>query len=421
MEVEPPAMIAVLGAGPIGLEAALYGRYLGYDVQVYERGHVAENVREWGHVRLFSPFGMNSSTLGRAALAAQDPQYEPPDDEAILTGREYADRYLLPLARSDLLAGRIHEECEVLSVARPQALKTELVGDPRRARGGFRLLLRGQRRERVARARVVLDTTGTYGQPNWLGSGGRPAIGERGAARHIERGLPDVLGADRARYAGRSVLVVGAGYSAATTVVALATLADEAPGTHVTWITRRSAGDNGAGPIALIPGDRLPERDRLARAANALAVGVSSSVSHRAGTWVSALCWRAAKDCFDIRLGGVSRESIRVERIVSQVGYRPDRRLHEELQVHECYASDGPMKLAAALLGASSADCLDQRSCGPQSLVTPEPGFFILGAKSYGRSSKFLISIGLEQVRDLFSMIGGRPALDLYRTARIST
>ena len=72
MFVEPPATIAVLGAGPIGLEAALYARFLGYDVLLFERGNVAENVRQWGHVRMFSPFHMNATPLGLQALGAQD-------------------------------------------------------------------------------------------------------------------------------------------------------------------------------------------------------------------------------------------------------------------------------------------------------------------------------------------------------------
>ena len=60
--------IAVVGAGPIGLEAALYARSLKYPVAVYELGRVGEHIQRWGHVRLFSPFGMNSTSLGRAAI-----------------------------------------------------------------------------------------------------------------------------------------------------------------------------------------------------------------------------------------------------------------------------------------------------------------------------------------------------------------
>ena len=99
-------------------------------------------------------------------------------------------------------------------------------------------------------------------------------------------------------------------------------------------------------------------------------------------------------------------EEVTVDRIIANVGYRPDRQLYEELQFHECYASQGPIQLAAALLGDTSADCTTQSTHGPETLRNPEPNLFILGSKSYGRDSRFLIRIGLQQIEDVFSLIG---------------
>src|SRR5436305_7687121 len=90
--------IAVLGAGPIGLEAALYARQLQLPVTVYERGRVGEHLLRWGHVKLFSPFGMNATPLGKAAIRADASRHEFPADEALLTGREHVAAYLEPLA-----------------------------------------------------------------------------------------------------------------------------------------------------------------------------------------------------------------------------------------------------------------------------------------------------------------------------------
>ena len=55
--------LAILGAGPIGLEAALQAATLKLPFVVYERGRSGEHLRQWGHVRLFSPFGTNSTPL----------------------------------------------------------------------------------------------------------------------------------------------------------------------------------------------------------------------------------------------------------------------------------------------------------------------------------------------------------------------
>jgi hypothetical protein len=209
----------------------------------------------------------------------------------------------------------------------------------------------------------------------------------------------------------------------------LAELAASAPGTQTTWITRRPlAPRSSSGPIAIIPGDRLPERDRLARAANALAASGGGPFVHWPATAIERVELLAGGPAalgregempatgFTVTLSGQHGGAIEVERIIANVGYRPDNRLYAELQVHECYASGGPMKLAAALMRTPSADCLNQTAQGPETLINPEPDFYILGSKSYGRNSQFLLSVGHEQIRELFSIIGDRADLNLYAT-----
>jgi thioredoxin reductase len=403
-----PTTIAILGAGPIGLEAAIHARSLGYDVRVFERRRVGEHVRRWGHVRMFSPFAMNVSTPGLETLAKSPgaPGWRAPDPDELLTGFEFVQRYLEPLAQCDLLADRVFTNTEVVAIGRVGFLKGEAIGTGERARVPFAIHIQSGGREEIVPAEIVIDTTGTFGSPNWLGADGIAAIGERAACSAIEYGLPDVLGAQRERYAGRSVLVVGGGYSAATTVVALAELARQAPDTRVIWVTRGAAADKG--PICRIAGDRLPARDALAAAANELAAGGSAAVTHWDATCVEAVSLNATTPQFTVTLTGRHTTSLQVDRTVANVGYRPDRELYRELQIHECYASEGPMKLAQSLVG-SSQDCLDQRSSGPASLINPEPNFFILGAKSYGRNSNFLISVGLEQIRDVLANLSVEP------------
>lgn len=418
MAVDTPARIAILGAGPTGLEAALYARYLGYDVDLYERGRAAENLLRWGHVRMFTPWRMNVTPLGAAALRAQNDAWRPPDDETILTGRELAEQYFIPLAQSDLLVDGLQTGVEVLAIGRHGLLKQDLVDEEIRIDAPFRILLRdagGQ--ERLATADVVIDASGTYGNHNWAGEAGIPALGEVAAASQIEYGLPDLLGAEREKYAGRRVLLVGAGYSAATNAADLAELAAAAPETRIRWITRPKPGGAEAseGPIALIANDRLPERDRLARAANALAAA-GAPIEHWRATSIESI-QPLTGGGFRVVLSGEHAGEIEVDRIVANVGFRPDNRIYAELQVHECYASGGPMKLSAALLKSPSADGLAQAAADPETLLNPEPDFYILGAKSYGRHSQFLLSTAHEQIRQLFSIIGDRADLDLYATA----
>ncbi len=439
---ESPLQLIVFGAGPIGLETALYARYLGYAVKLLERGDsVAANVRQWGHVRLFTPFGMNSTPLGVAAIRAQNPDWQCPAADATLTGAEFYRQYLLPLSQTDLLADSLCLETEVLAMGRKGWLKGDGVGDERRGEAPLELLTKLSDKSELRQvADVVIDCSGTYGNHNWLGAAGTPAIGELASQPHIEYGLPDVLGTERQRYADRHTLVVGAGYSAATVVAQLAELAANYPQTRIIWLTRTDVENSSDGPIRRISNDRLAYRDELAVRANALAADSTSPVDHLAGQNIGAIAYDESIDQFSITLksqkgvrnllceapSGPFRQKVpdtflTPDRVVANVGYRPDNRIYTELQVHECYATGGPMKLAAQLMAQStgsdaSADCLDQSSCGPKSLLTPEPNFYILGAKSYGRRSQFLLSLGFEQIRDLFTILGEREDLDLYAT-----
>jgi hypothetical protein len=233
--------IAVLGGGPIGLEAALYGRALNFPVTLYERGRIGQNVHDWGHVHLFSPFGMNTTPLGRSAILAERPRHPFPAGDECITGRQYLAGYIEPLAATSLLKGVVFANTNVPFLGRAGFLKHQSPGGQQRSQRPFRLFVQDTAGEREAFADVVLDCTGTYGLHRWLGDGGIPAIGEWEAQPRIRYGLDDILGDARTRYAGKLTLVVGAGYSAATSVCQLATLAEAEPGTRVTRHARALA------------------------------------------------------------------------------------------------------------------------------------------------------------------------------------
>lgn len=412
MTIEFPSSVAILGAGPIGLEAALYARYLGCNVTIFEKRTVADNVLHWGHVQMFSPFEMNCSSLGLAAITAQDAEFRSPGANALLTGRQWAEQYLLPLSRTDLLANTVKEQTEVVAVGRCQTLKGDLPSE-RRADQPFHILLRNTSGHEFAHtADVVIDTTGTFSNPNLLGQGGIPAIGEAALANDIDYSIPDLLGKDRRRFENRHTLLVGGGYSAASTAVFLAELSLTAPETRLTWILRRSPSGVNSCPIARIIEDQLVERDRLAQTANQFAT--SDLVNCWNNTMVYSLTRDQPDGVFNVELKGDRTGIYQFDNIVANTGYHPNNQIFSELQVPTCYVSDGPVKLAASLLQSSSANCLDQITHGINALKQPEPNFFVLGSKSYGRNSQFLVSLGLEQIRETFASLGGRSDLDIY-------
>ncbi len=407
---EKNEQIIIIGAGPVGLEAALYARTLGYDVQVLEKRDVANHIRQWQHVRLFSPFSMNHTALGKKLLTENGVAL--PGDDEYLTGGEFVDRYLAPLAKSDALRDGVVTNCEVIAISRERTLKSDHIGDGERKKQPFRILTRdADGREKIYFADVVIDTSGTYSNPNWLGDGGIPALGELANRSRIVYHLEDLRGRAKDKYLGKTTLLVGDGQSAGTTIQSFETLLEASPDTRLIWLTRLDKPQ----PIPEQPDDPLPGRKAVAQDANRL-------TQHPRVRWiknaaVQAIEFDKASDAFSVQIAGPSgTEQLAVDRIIANVGYGPDNNIYRELQVHECYASRGPMKLSAALLAdaSSAADCLTQTGKGPDTLKNPEPDFYILGMKSYGRNANFLMRIGFEQIRDTFKLITGDPNLNLY-------
>lgn len=381
-----PNRVAVLGGGPIGLEAAIYAIAAGFTVDLYEQGQIGEFVNRWGFVRLFTPFGMNTTSLGKRSLLREQPTRRFPADTELISGREYRDAYLVPLAESSLLKPFVHPQTTVVSVGRSGVRKGEAVAEGLKALPPFRLLLRESGgAEKFASADVVLDCTGTYARPNWVGDGGIPAAGEIASRQHTHYWIDDVRGAKQANYAGKSIAVIGSGYSAATSVCELATLAEDHQSTWIVWLTH-----GGRSPLPRIPGDSLRERDRLAARANHLALRCDGNLEFHPLTLIDELICHGADKGFRIaaRVAGVAK-TWEVERVIANVGYRPDVSLTSELRVGE------------------------QRG----SFLTDEPGYYVLGAKSHGRDSNWLIRDGHAQIRQAIGHALGHPRLDLYSNA----
>lgn len=411
----PQLRIAILGAGPIGIEAALYAAALGMPFKVYERGHVGEHVRRWGHVPMFTPFGTNTTALGVARLHAdyEDPDLPAPDD--VVTGRDYCEAYLEQLAACEALEKRILPETEVVAIARRGFLKEDRPGDVVRAGQPFRLLVRDAKKaERTEEADVILDCTGTYGHHRYLGEGGIPAQGEAAAGKLVSYGLDDILGAHRDRYKDKTVLVVGSGYSAATSVTLLAKLAEAHPYTWVVWLAR----GEGSQPIKRFLNDPLRERDRVAVEANTLATRTDGNVEFHPSAQVESLEAPAPDQPVKVRATVDGKEQTwSVDRVIANVGYTPSLELTRELQVEVCPTWLSLPSLRGVLPTQRGVDLWGKSDIAASSVVQPEPNYFVLGAKSLGRFPHFFLRTGFEQVRQAFALLTKQPKLNLYEQA----
>lgn len=383
--------LAIIGAGPIGIEAATLAMRQGWQVTVYEAALPGSSIERWQHVRLFSAWALNQSPWGREILEHSL------DEDAYPTGREYLDDYLLPLAQT--LGEVVKTHTRVLGITRRDALKGDFIGARDAKSGPFLLHIDGPNGESYVEADVVFDTSGVYEHPASLGRGGLRAMGETTAAQRIERYIPDAMGADEATYSGKSVLLLGAGHSAVTSLKLLSDLHEKNPKTRIFW-----AFLGNRAPYQVIENDSLPQRKSLGLFGNKAALGEVAGVTPLPESTIERI--QPDGDGLKVTLRrGEAEESLHVDRIVANVGYRPDLSLNRELQVHQCYASEGPMKLAASLLASAGGDCLTQAAVGVDLLKNPEPNYFVLGAKSYGRNSSFLLRLGIEQIQEILGYL----------------
>ena len=388
--------VAVIGAGPVGLAAAAHLVQRGIRPVLLERGQsVGATLLEWGHVRVFSPWRYNIDAAARALLERSG--WTVPDEDGLPTGGEIVREYLAPLASLPEIAANLKLGATVTAITRQGHDKVSNEG---REGSPFVIRYEDAGGEHRVLARAVIDASGTWSRPNPIGVDGLPVPGELEAAGRIAYGIPDVVEAERDKYAGKRVLVIGGGHSAINVALALMELRDEAPGTKIFWALRRS------GVERLLGGglnDQLPERGALGLAARqAMQDGRLTMLTPFA---VERIAMTDPGLAVEATLTG-KPVSLEFDRIVVATGFRPDLSFLAELRVALDPAVEAPPALAP-LIDPNFHSCGTVPPHGIEELVHPEPGFVVVGSKSYGRAPTFLMATGYEQVRSVVAEIAG--------------
>ena len=410
--------VAIVGAGPVGLAAAARLIERGIEPVIFDAGAtVGASLRDYGHVRLFSPWRYNLDHAMAAQLEATG--WTAPDPDRLPVAGEIVEHALEPFAALPAVQRALHLNTRVQAISREGFDKVKTTG---RERAPFVIRARRNGQPVEFHARAVIDASGTWSTPNPLGANGLPALGEKENADAIFYGIPDVLGRDRVRYTGKRTLVVGAGHSAANALLALAELAEAVPGTHLAWAVRSPVLTRVFGGGAA---DALPARGQLGSSLKALRE--SGRMEFVSGLRIAAV----RRDGHTLTVRGHDADGRAVElkgidQIVCATGQRPDLAMVGELRLKldpwlESTEALGP------LIDPNQHSCGTVRPHGHRELAHPEPGFYTLGVKSYGRAPTFLMATGYEQARSVVAAIAGdveaadRVELDLPETGVCGT
>ena len=387
--------VAIIGAGPVGLAAAANLVERGIDFVVYESGgQVASSIRQWGHTRLFSPWKHVVDPASRRLLEATGWELRAP--EALPTGSELVEQYLEPLAALEPIASRIRTGVSVEAITRQGMDRTRTAN---RSTTPFLLRVHGPDGVEEVTARAVIDASGTYETPNSLASSGLAPLGLADVADRISHALPDVLGRDRDRFAGKHTTVVGAGHSAANTLLALAELAEQEPDTRVTWLLRNAS----AVRVTSSDDDELAARATIGRRVERfVAVGRIEVVERFEIS-------RVGRTDDGVRLYGAragAPAQYDTDVVVNATGFRPNLDMLREIRLELDDIVEAPRRLAP-LIDPNVHTCGTVEPHGFAELEHPEPAFFLAGMKSYGRAPTFLLATGYEQVRSITAWIAG--------------
>ncbi|QCI63990.1 NAD(P)-binding domain-containing protein [Phreatobacter stygius] len=396
MNAEKRTTVAIIGGGPVGLAAASHVLERGLEPVLLEAGpEIADAVRQWRHVQLFSPWEFNVDKAAARLLTATG--WNSPDPAQYPTGAELIEGYLWPLAARTALKDHIHTSSRVTGISRVGFDKVKTGG---RAEAPFEIRYQNGAGPKTVLADAVIDASGTWSSPNPAGANGLPAIGEAAASARIAYGMPDVGGAGHHRYSGRTVAVLGAGHSAVGTLIDLARLAAAEPATSVIWLLR---GKDPAKSFGGGANDALAARGELGSvlaglvADKRIRIETEFRVSHITATQAG------------LRIGAGSAccgRHVDVDELVVATGFRPDLGFLGELRLGLDPALECP-PLLAPLIDPNEHSCGTVRPHGARELAQPEPGFYFAGMKSYGRAPTFLMLTGYEQVRSIVAEIAG--------------
>lgn len=390
--------LVVIGAGPAGLAAAAHAQQRGMEVVVLEAGDRAgANVREWGHIRLFSQWSELVDPAAQQLLAGTG--WVTPSASAYPTGEAWSRDYLQPLADALEASDKVTVRYGARAIGVSRQGRDRVV-DSGRDTAPFVLQVQMPTDTERLRARAVIDASGTWNGPNPLGGDGLPAIGEAAATDRISYRVPNLRDdAMREGFAGRHIVVTGTGASAQTALVELAALAEAEPSTRVSWLVRRSSSKDSFGGG---DNDQLVARGALgSRARHAVDSG---AITEFGGFRTSDV--EIAEDGTMVLTSFDGQQVAGVDHVIVVTGFRPELSMLSEVRLDLDPVLQAPTALAP-LIDPNVHSCGTVYPHGAKELTQPETGFYLVGMKSYGRAPSFLAQTGYEQVRSVVADIAG--------------
>ncbi len=392
---EPSYPVAILGAGPIGLAVAAHLKAYNVPFIILEKYEVAANVASWEHVQLFSPWEFNVDSAAKKLL--EQTGWVMPTKDDIPTGKALREDYLVPL--SELFKEQLHTNEEVLAITKQD---TDKMKTTNRASKPFLIFTKNGQATKTYKASAIIDATGTWGHASPAVSHGVYLPSERAATDKITYMIPNVS-VQTSRYANKRIAVVGGGHSAINSLLQLVTLKETYPETEITWILRKKRVEDALGGGT---DDELVARGELGLKMKTIIA--NKTIQVETPFYIQSVLEKEE----GLLLKGTDCKIGPFDELIVNTGNRPDFSFHRELR-YDVDSSTEAVSAIASLIDPNFHSCGSVPAHGEKELRQPEPNFYIVGSKSYGRAPTFLMATGYEQVRSIAAYLAGDTAAAL--------
>ncbi len=356
------ADILVIGAGPIGLAMAAKLTKTNLNFIILEKGtSVGANILEWGHVSLFTNWAENMDTDARHILQEHGIALPPLDTHP--TGKEFVEKYLRPLSKTAVLGDKIMLDAAVTHIEYEKSKKL------------FKATYFVDGQYHILKSRVVIDASGTWGNFNRL------------ATDAVTNNIMYGIARASVAYSNKTLAVVGSGHSAMNSLQALASL--ELKGLH--WLIRGKAPKFGKSKVGgrsnTLENDikQLLEQQKVELHPNFLIEHIHKNDGHLALHAQSSAC-----------LAGI-------DELIVNAGTYPDYSFVPEmsLDIDERFMC---ARTLAPKIDPSLHTCSSTSYGFEDTLLTQLP-YFVVGMKSFGKASNFLLLTGYNILGDLLDRL----------------
>jgi len=347
-----------------------------------------------------------TTPLGISALNGQSADYKTPPMDQIWSGAQYAEEYLIPIAKSDLIVDGIHINSPVIEVGRVRYYREEVGHWQDRANDEFRLVVASRDRGvYTARADIILDCRGTFADTEGYGPGGAQTANAAAVQEQLHTWLPGDPRFENRMLDGKLTIVFGNTERAVRFVEEWAKLlkaglddSDKVMTGKLTWLVPSSRSDSQS--IEAIDGDRW--RRAMASATSVIPTRGVEKIDFVESTKT----WKLQ----------ISHDDDSTTEIVGEV-FAPFTNALPTTSIGPTLYCDRPALTAGLLFTDSNSEGSFYPSWAGWKHATGEPNYYRLGAKEFPFDARGLAE-GFQQIKEVFALLGAREALDLYGILR---